>query len=936
LENSVGIRAGVLLCACLALAGSRGWEPCSRGLGQSQQAAPPAQGITPASGIFPSFALRGTAPLKLPLPSNLLDQQRDQIAQCFVNQIAASPAGRDKLWKPNFSSLTTYGASLQGHRHDLRKMLGLIPASVGSPEIKLLQGAGPVHIEDIRLPIAEGFEAEAILFLPQTGSPKPAVIAVPPATESAEEFAGIAQQMELADWLKVLLARNVAVAIPILEERTSDHPLCQEAGGKDRRRILWQAGFIAGRTLVGIDVQQVLAVQRFLASQRDIDSQRIGILGERQGGMTALYAAATDEQFAGVGIVDYFQQRENCWKEPVDRLLYGQLKEFGDAELTALIAPRPLFIVTSAGGPVRFVSEEAESQRAALFYRGLRESDKLISLKVQDGGLEIAALKLSAFLGAEHAGSVPNITLQIPSKEIKKRRDEHFVMLYRYVRGLDAASDQRRTDYWQLDSTPAEDLTKRSAQIRSELSHLIGAIPTAGVPLNPRTALVGETKNFLAYDVLLSVVPGVDAYGQLLVPRSAAGDVEKRLPAIVCQHGFNGAPKYVTGAGSAIEVQDRYYHRFGERLAERGYVVFAPYMVATDSINPIVRMAASVGMMRTSIELAKLHRVVDFLQSLPFVDPDRIGYYGMSYGGYAAAWMVPLEPRLRFTIISAYFSVLRLELTGTSPPGHSFWNQPDEDPFTWNTLNRFSDLELIAAMYPRPVCIEWGLNDGSTTPSWHRQAWKEVEAYSDAWNVSDRIEDDDFIGAHTVHGIQTFLFIDRWLRPERSAGRDYGCEGHGYCARNLAPDLHGYSLNSLQTVPYVTERLDSDQTSTIRGRLYVSDVSPVFTGMLFKLSRVGSPGNVIVRFGSAPGESNIGQTEILATDVYPGYDLWYAAKLRRPAKLNSRKLYYFELTAESGRAPQNYYLVYGPKPLGGTDYPGSFGLSFRVQTQDLK
>jgi dienelactone hydrolase len=174
----------------------------------------------------------------------------------------------------------------------------------------------------------------------------------------------------------------------------------------------------------------------------------------------------------------------------------------------------------------------------------------------------------------------------------------------------------------------------------------------------------------------------------------------------VCQRGFNGAPKYVTGAGSAIEVQDRYYHRFGERLAGRGYVVFAPYIVATDSINPIVRMAASVGMMRTSIELAKLHRVIDFLQSLPFVDPDRIGYYGMSYGGYAAAWMVPLEPRLRFTIISAYFDVLRLQLTDTSLPGHSFWNQPDEDPYTWNTLDRFSHLELIAAMYPRPVSIE--------------------------------------------------------------------------------------------------------------------------------------------------------------------------------------------------------------------------------------
>jgi hypothetical protein len=131
----------------------------------------------------------------------------------------------------------------------------------------------------------------------------------------------------------------------------------------------------------------------------------------------------------------------------------------------------------------------------------------------------------------------------------------------------------------------------------------------------------------------------------------------------------------------------------------------------------------------------------------------------------------------------------------------------------------------------------------------------------------------------------------------------------------LLPDLHRYSVNFLQTVPYITERLDSDQISTIRGRFYVSNVSPVFTGMLFKLSRVGSPGNITVKFGSRPGESNIGQAEILSTDVYPGYDLWYEAKLRRPAKLNSSKLYYFELAAQSGRAPRNYYLLYGPNPL---------------------
>jgi hypothetical protein len=105
--------------------------------------------------------------------------------------------------------------------------------------------------------------------------------------------------------------------------------------------------------------------------------------------------------------------------------------------------------------------------------------------------------------------------------------------------------------------------------------------------------------------------------------------------------------------------------------------------------------------------------------------------------------MVPLEPRLRLAIISAYFNVLRFELTDTTLPGHSFWNQPDADPYAWDALNRFSHVELIAAMYPRPVCVEWGRDDPVTPPPWHWQAWKKVAAYAADWNLGDRIEDDE-------------------------------------------------------------------------------------------------------------------------------------------------------------------------------------------------
>lgn len=93
---------------------------------------------------------------------------------------------------------------------------------------------------------------------------------------------------------------------------------------------------------------------------------------------------------------------------------------------------------------------------------------------------------------------------------------------------------------------------------------------------------------------------------------------------------------------------------------------------------------------------------------------------------------------------------------------------------------------------------------------------------------------------------------------------------------------------------------------------------------------MGTPGDFIVKFGWQPGEADIGEAKILAEDVHTAGDSWYAAKLKLPVRLNPARDYHFEISAKSRRAPQDGYLVYGPTPLGGADYPVSFSLSFRV------
>src|SRR6185503_10223699 len=101
---------------------------------------------------------------------------------------------------------------------------------------------------------------------------------------------------------------------------------------------------------------------------------------------------------------------------------------------------------------------------------------------------------------------------------------------------------------------------------------VLGKFPPASLPANPRTRRLSETEKFTSYEVMLDVWPDVFAWGILLVPKDLAPG-EKR-PVVVCQHGLEGVPldtisKTVDGF--------KYYSAFAARLAERGFITFAPH-----------------------------------------------------------------------------------------------------------------------------------------------------------------------------------------------------------------------------------------------------------------------------------------------------------------------------------------------------------------------
>ncbi|HZT33233.1 MAG TPA: prolyl oligopeptidase family serine peptidase [Bryobacteraceae bacterium] len=821
--------------------------------------------------------LPGTRPFTL--AADWQEQQRAQIAGYFQKLIDASPGERERAWT---------GASIEQHREHLRRLLGVRTHAPGEARVRDLDP----EVAEVVLEIEPGFTARGLLFRPVGGARGPAVIAVPPEDQTAEAFAGVAPGTAPAAWLTSLLGKGTAVLVPGMVERTLDYPLGKKLRGKDRRHLLYRLGFIVGRPLVGLDVEQVLALRAFLAAQAGIDGARIGIFGRGQGGMTALYAAALEEQFAWAAVEDYFGPREGCWREPVDRTLYGQLREFGDAEVAALIAPRPLTVI---GGGEAAQQEVARSRRA--YHANIRVAETF-------GGAAPAAPAAIAYRASSEA--------------VEEARNRHFEGLLEYLRRLDRESDHERAEHWKLESTAPGERAGKAEALRRELAGLMG-VPEARAPLDPRTRLIRVTDKFLAYDVMLGVLDGVEAYGQLLVPRIPG----RHLPAVVCQHGLGGQPSDITGLNEKPTV----YHAFGGKLAEAGYVVFTPYVTVpvpqAELINPLVRQAASLGRMRTGVEVAKLRRIVDFLQSLPFVDGERIGYYGLSYGGYSAIWMGSMEPRLKTVIVSGHFNDWRSKITNEDLTT-SYLFHPDEDFYNWDVLRRFTHRELIAAMWPRPVMVEFADRDGTTTPEWHERAWQQVIAWAGAWEMGNKIARYRFHGVHEIGGTGTFAFLDRWLRPERASRLEYS-----YLLWPSQRELPGLGDNAENTWPFVRQLLDAREETRVRGRFRVSSTAPVFAGMALRISRAGNPGDLVLRFGSREGAADLGEARIPARVVQPLYDLWYEARLPE-RRLDADRWYFVELRAAAGETPADAYVLYGPRPLGGTAWEHEFGFAYRV------
>ena len=270
-----------------------------------------------------------------------------------------------------------------------------------------------------------------------------------------------------------------------------------------------------------------------------------------------------------------------------------------------------------------------------------------------------------------------------------------------------AAYEYEAVDHWRkVRISSASEWAAKRSDIRRRVLDIMGKFPEATPPLDARILAEVETPLYVRRKITYTSNDGERIPAWLLAPKAAL-EGKRRFPAILALHQTEARGKdSVAGLDGAPHV------RYGHELAERGFVVLAPDSItAGERVLPGAKPFVTAPFDREHPEWSAMgkmradhRRGLDYLQTLDFVDPKRIGAIGHSLGGYNAFFLAAFDARVQAVVSSCGFT----PLGKASKP--FAWSRPDWfvhfprlAPYLRAGIAPFDFPEVLALIAPRPL-----------------------------------------------------------------------------------------------------------------------------------------------------------------------------------------------------------------------------------------
>ena len=233
-----------------------------------------------------------------------------------------------------------------------------------------------------------------------------------------------------------------------------------------------------------------------------------------------------------------------------------------------------------------------------------------------------------------------------------------------------------------------------------------------------------------------------------------------RVPLVIAQHGLGSTPETPFGPDTAN------YHGYGRQLLQAGFAVLAPFnLKMAPKRGHIERLCRMADTTLPGIEFSRLQRLLDEVLLDPRIDRERVGMWGVSLGGMATMFFMPLEPRIKAGIVSAWFNHRVTKMVVSDPRYTSFIDTEEDHVFFDGWLTEFADHDVITLICPRPVMIHHGKKDRIAHWVHLTEEFKQARAHYEKLGIANRMEMDMHEGGHEARIESGLRFMKRWLQP---------------------------------------------------------------------------------------------------------------------------------------------------------------------------
>jgi len=332
-----------------------------------------------------------------------------------------------------------------------------------------------------------------------------------------------------------------------------------------------------------------------------------------------------------------------------------------------------------------------------------------------------------------------------------------------YARYFEAET-RMLTERCLADIASRSDWESRSETYRQQLQHMLGLDPLPErSALNPVITGRLERGDIVVENLHIQSRPGLYVTGNLFRPKA----VNEKLPAIlyVCGHGR------MVKDGVSYGNKTSYQHH-GAWFARNGYVCL---IIDTIQLGELQGKHHGTykyqmwwwntrGYTPAGVETWNGMRAIDYLQSRPEVDGERIGITGRSGGGAYSWWIAALDKRVKCAVPVAGITSLKNHVVDGCIEGHC-------DCMYMVNSHRWDFAQVAALVAPRPVLISNTDKDGIFPLD------GVVDVYGKTRRIYRLLDAENHIGLHITEGphrdsqelrIHAFRWMNRWLKQDDS------------------------------------------------------------------------------------------------------------------------------------------------------------------------